>query len=67
MTEAGHPETAEEIQAVVRTSEWQAYARRYEHALAKGDVLAAHRTVEAIRTRFGDRLAEGLAEWEAEE
>lgn len=61
------PETQEEIQAAARTPEWQALADRYRACLRKNDALSALRVLATIRSRFGPRMAEGLAEWEEEE
>jgi hypothetical protein len=61
--EAVHPQTAEEIQAAAQTPEWQRLAGAYAQALKQRDALAALRAIDRVREKFGERMAEGLAEY----
>lgn len=67
MTPEGHPETEQEIQAVLKSAEWDRLRAQYDYAWHKGSVAWREAVLAEIRAQFGEDLAAGLAEWYAED
>lgn len=67
MTAEGQPETEQEIQAALRSVEWERLRAQYDYAWHKGSVAWREAVLAQIRAQFGERMAAGLAEWYAEE
>ena len=59
----GLAETEEQIAAVLKTEEWQRASSAYGRHKKAGHEYLAAQALKTIRERWGDRLAEGLAEW----
>lgn len=67
MTADGYPETDAEILAVARSKGFQWHSRQYQEAFWRRDAARQGEILAEVRQRYGDRLAEGLAEWYSEE
>jgi hypothetical protein len=67
MTAEGYPETDAEIQAVAQSEAFQQHSREYQEAFWRRDAARQGEILAEVRQRYGDRLAEGLADWYSEE